>query len=61
MSEATFLRVLTATIARDVWLILCKLDAGKHASTARAYENEIHQQRYKDGTSIKDQFNNQQF
>jgi hypothetical protein len=31
---------------------------GKHASTALAYGNEIHQQRYKDGTSIEDHFNN---
>jgi hypothetical protein len=57
MSESTLSRVLTATSARDVWVILCELYAGKHASTALAYENEIHQQRYKDGTSIEDHFN----
>jgi hypothetical protein len=57
MSESTFSRVLTATSARDVWVIIRKLYAGKHASTALAYENEIHQQRYKDGTSIEDHFN----
>jgi len=44
MSESTLERVLTATSARDVWVILLKLYAGKHASTALAYENEIHQQ-----------------
>jgi len=37
--------------------VLRKLYAGKHESTALAYENEIHQQRYKDGTSIEDHFN----
>ena len=42
MSESTLSRVLTATSARDVWVILRKLDAGKLASTALAYENEIH-------------------
>jgi hypothetical protein len=57
MSESTLSRVLTATSARDVWVILRKLCAGKHASTALAYENEIQQQRYKDGTSIEDHFN----
>jgi len=57
MSESTLSRVLTATSARDVWVILRKLYAGKHASTALAYENEIDQQRYKDGTSIEDHFN----
>ena len=57
MSESTLSRALTATSARDIWVILRKLYAGKHASTALAYENEIHQQRYKDGTSIEDHFN----
>jgi hypothetical protein len=51
MSESTLSRVLTATSARDVRVILRKFYAGKHASTVLAYENEIHQQRYKDGTS----------
>jgi hypothetical protein len=58
MTESTLSRVLTATSARDIWVILRKLYAGKHASTALAYEYEIHQQRYKDGTSIEDHFNN---
>ena len=49
MTESTLLSVLTAT-ARDVWVILRKVDAGKDASNAFAYENEIHPQRYKDGT-----------
>ena len=43
MSESTLSRVLTATSARDVWVILRNLYAGKHASTALVYENEIHQ------------------
>jgi hypothetical protein len=41
MSESTFSRVLTATSARDVWVILY---AGKNASTALAHQNQIHQQ-----------------
>ena len=53
MSESTLSRVLSATSARDVWVILRKLYAG---STALAYENEIHQRRYKDGTSIEEHF-----
>ena len=57
MSEFTLSRVLTATRARDVWVILRKLDASKHARTALAYENEVDQQRYRDGTSIEDHFN----
>ena len=57
MSQSTLSRVLSGTSARDVWVILRKLYAGKHASTALAYENEIDQQRYKDGTSIEDHFN----
>jgi hypothetical protein len=40
----------------EAWVILCELYAGEHASTALLYENEIHQQRYKDGTSIEDHF-----
>jgi hypothetical protein len=40
----------------DVWVILRKINAGKHASASLAYENEIHQRRYKDGTSIEDHF-----
>jgi len=57
MRESTLSRVFTATSARNDWVILRKLDAGKHASTALAYENEIHQQPCKDGTSIEDHFN----
>jgi hypothetical protein len=48
MIESTLSTVLIATSARDVWVILRKHYAGKHASTALAYENEIRQQRYKD-------------
>jgi hypothetical protein len=36
LSESTLSRVVTATSARDVWVILRKLYAGKHASTALA-------------------------
>ena len=36
MTESTLSRVLTATSARDIWVILRKLYAGKHASTAFA-------------------------
>ena len=57
LSESSLSRALTAKNAREVWVTLRKLDAGKHASTALAYENEIHQQRYKDKTPIEDQFN----
>jgi hypothetical protein len=44
MSESTLSRVVTATSARDVWVVLCKLDAGKHTSTPLAYGNETHEQ-----------------
>ena len=57
MSESTLSRVLTAASARAFWVILRKLYAGKHASTALAHENEIHQQRYEDVTSIEDHCN----
>ena len=49
--------MLTGTSAREVWVILHRLYAGKRASTALAYGNEIRQQRYKDGTSIENHFN----
>ena len=52
MSESSLFRVLTATSERDTRVIVHK--AAKHASTALPYENEIHHQRYKDGTSIED-------
>ena len=57
ISESTLSRVLTGTSASDVWVILRKLDAGKHVSAALAYENEVDHQRYRDGTSIEDHFN----
>ena len=57
MSQSTLSRVLSGTSARDVWFMLRKLYTGRHAGTALAYENKIHQQRYKDGTSIEDHFN----
>jgi hypothetical protein len=56
MNETTLSRVLTARSAHDVWLTLRQTLRG-HASTALAYENEIHQPIYKDGTSIEEHSN----
>jgi hypothetical protein len=36
MSKSTLLKVLTETSARGAWVILRKLDAGKHTSIALA-------------------------
>ena len=41
MNETTLSRVLTAISVHDVWLTLRQTLRG-HASTALAYENEIH-------------------
>jgi len=57
MTGSTLSIVVSATSTRVVWGTLRKLYAGKHASSALPYENEIHHLRYKDGTFIEKRFN----
>jgi len=56
MSASTLSRVLSATSARCLGHTP-PTSRGTHASTALVYENEMHQKRYKDGTSIEEHFN----